>query len=105
VIKEYNYNIFREKEVNEMWENSSKGSNSKASKSDIETGYYDEYGNWIEYGQEEFGKIPDGNVHDGEGRLLDPNLMNFELGDQEDPAIFISEFKPPRMVRCFNFLF
>ena len=88
-----------------MWENSSKGSNSKASKADIETGYYDEYGNWIEYDQEEFGKIPDGNVHDGEGRLLDPNLMNFDLGDQEDPAIFISEFKPPRMVKFYYFKF
>ena len=84
-----------------MWESSSKGS--KASKAEVETGYYDDYGNWIEYGQEEFGKIPDGNIHDGEGRLLDPNLMNFDLGDQEDPAVFISEFKPPRMVRKYSF--
>jgi len=68
-----------------MWESSSKGS--KASKAEVE-----------------FGEIPDGNIHDGEGRLLDPNLMNLDLGsDQEDPAVFISEFKPPRMVRTFSF--
>jgi len=82
-----------------MWDGSSKGG-SKASKANIETGYYDDYGNWIEYGgEEEYGhRIPDGNIHDGEGRLLDPYLINAELGDQEDPAVFISEFKPPRMV-------
>lgn len=76
---------------------------SKGSKADIETGYYDEYGNWIEYNHEDDGyfggnQIPDGNLHDGEGRLLDPDKLHQEFGDQEDPAIFISEFKPPRMV-------
>lgn len=63
----------------------------------IVQGYYDEYGNWIEYEQMAYGP-PDGNIHDGEGRLLNPELINVDLGDQEDPAVFISEFKPPRMV-------
>jgi len=80
-----------------MW-----GGSSKGSKQEIETGYYDDNGNWIEYDQDGYydvNKIPDGNVHDGEGRLLDPSRLHAELGDQEDPAIFISEFKPPRMVK------
>ena len=82
-----------------MW-----GGSSKGSKVDIETGYYDEYGNWIEYDQEDDGnRIPDGNVHDREGRLLDPEKLHAELGNQEDPAVFISEFKQPRMVTILLF--
>lgn len=66
-----------------------------------EDGYYDDYGNWVDYSEQQpravylDPKIPFGNIHDNEGRLIDPRIKVSSTEGSEDITVFTSVWHDP----------